>query len=54
MGSLGDILFGSTGPRGGHREGMLEAMGKSAVRSVAQDAFSIHDRDVRLEKCAGY
>jgi hypothetical protein len=34
MGGLGDILFGSTGPRGGRREGMVEALGKSAARSV--------------------
>jgi DNA helicase HerA-like ATPase len=34
MGGLSDILFGSTGPRGGHREGMAEAMAKSAVRTM--------------------
>jgi hypothetical protein len=34
IGGLGDILFGSTGPRGGRREGMVEALGKSAARSV--------------------
>ena len=34
MGGIGDILFGSTGPRGGRREGMVEAMSKSAARSV--------------------
>ncbi|MBI5279194.1 MAG: DUF853 domain-containing protein [Burkholderiales bacterium] len=34
MGGLGDILFGSTGPRGGRREGMLEAAAKSAVRTI--------------------
>jgi DNA helicase HerA-like ATPase len=34
MGGLGDILFGSTGPRGGRREGMVEAMSKSAARSM--------------------
>jgi len=33
-GSLGDILFGSTGPRGGHRDGMLESAAKSAARSI--------------------
>jgi DNA helicase HerA-like ATPase len=33
-GSLSDILFGSTGPRGGRLEGMLEAAAKSAARSV--------------------
>jgi DNA helicase HerA-like ATPase len=34
MDSLSDILFGSTGPRGGRREGMVEAAAKSAARSV--------------------
>lgn len=34
MGGLGDILFGSTGPRGGRREGMVETMAKSAVRTI--------------------
>jgi hypothetical protein len=34
MGGLGDILFGSTGPRGGRREGMVDALAKSAARSV--------------------
>ncbi len=34
MGSLGGILFGSTGPRGGHREGVIESVAKSAARSV--------------------
>jgi DNA helicase HerA-like ATPase len=34
MGGLGDILFGSTGPRGGRREGVVDAMAKSAARTV--------------------
>jgi DNA helicase HerA-like ATPase len=34
LGGLGDILFGSTGPRGGRREGMVDALAKSAARSV--------------------
>ena len=34
MGGLSDILFGSTGPRGGRREGMVDALAKSAARSV--------------------
>ncbi|MCI1191576.1 DUF853 domain-containing protein [Calidifontimicrobium sp. SYSU G02091] len=34
LGGLGDVLFGSTGPRGGRREGMLEAAAKSAVRTI--------------------
>jgi uncharacterized protein len=33
-GGLTDVLFGSTGPRGGRREGMVEAAAKSAARSV--------------------
>jgi DNA helicase HerA-like ATPase len=32
--SVSDLLFGSTGPRGGHREGMLESAAKSAARSM--------------------
>jgi hypothetical protein len=34
LGGLGDVLFGSTGPRGGRREGMVDAMAKSAARTV--------------------
>ena len=34
MGGISDILFGSTGPRGGRREGMVDALAKSAARSV--------------------
>ena len=34
MGGLSDILFGSTGPRGGRREGLAESMAKSAVRTM--------------------
>lgn len=34
MGGLNDILFGSTGPRGGKREGLVESMAKSAVRTM--------------------
>ena len=34
LGGIGDILFGSTGPRGGRREGMVDALAKSAARSV--------------------
>jgi uncharacterized protein len=33
-GSLSDLIFGSTGPRGGHREGMLESASRSAARSI--------------------
>ncbi|GAA4331856.1 DUF853 domain-containing protein [Pigmentiphaga soli] len=31
---LRDILFGTTGPRGGHREGMIESVARSAMRSM--------------------
>ena len=32
--ALNDLLFGSTGPRGGRREGVLESAAKSAARSM--------------------
>jgi len=35
---LSDVLFGKTGPRGGHKEGVLEAAAKSAARSVGSQA----------------
>jgi DNA helicase HerA-like ATPase len=38
MGTLGTILGGSTGPRGGHHEGLGEAMAKSAARSIGSAA----------------
>jgi hypothetical protein len=31
---LGKAIFGSTGPRGGHHEGLAEAAARSAVRSI--------------------
>ena len=34
FGGLGDMLFGSTGPRGGVREGLAQSMAKSAVRTM--------------------
>ena len=34
LGGLGDMLFGSTGPRGGLREGLAQSMMKSAVRTM--------------------
>jgi hypothetical protein len=33
-GSLTDLLLGSTGPRGGRHEGILESAARSAARSV--------------------
>jgi hypothetical protein len=34
VGELKDVLFGSTGPRGGKREGLVEKAAASAVRSM--------------------
>jgi hypothetical protein len=34
LGGLSDVLFGSTGPRGGRKEGLAEAAARSAMRSV--------------------
>lgn len=34
LGGLSDLVFGSTGPRGGRREGLAEAAAKSAVRTI--------------------
>ncbi len=33
-GMLNDLLFGTTGPRGGKRDGLVQTMAKSAVRSL--------------------
>ncbi|CAN7332318.1 helicase HerA-like domain-containing protein [Acidovorax delafieldii] len=34
LGGLNDVLFGSTGPRGGKRDGLAQTMAKSAVRTM--------------------
>ena len=34
---LKDLIFGSTGPRGGHRDGMLQTAAKSAARSIGSN-----------------
>ena len=34
LGGLNDMLFGSTGPRGGKHDGLAQNMAKSAVRSI--------------------
>jgi len=34
MGGLKDVIFGTTGPRGGKHEGLAEAAARSAVRSI--------------------
>jgi DNA helicase HerA-like ATPase len=38
MGGLNDLLFGSTGPRGGKRDGLVQTMAKSAVRTMGTTA----------------
>ena len=38
MDSLGELLLGSTGPRGAHRDGLLQTAAKSAVRAMASQA----------------
>ena len=37
MDSLNEVLFGSTGPRGGKRDGVVQTMAKSTVRSIARE-----------------
>ena len=34
MGGLNDMLFGTTGPRGGKHDGLVQTMAKSAVRTM--------------------
>ena len=34
LGGLNDVLFGTTGPRGGKHDGLVQTMAKSAVRTV--------------------
>ena len=34
MGGLNDVLFGSTGPRGGKHDGLAQSMARSAVRTI--------------------
>jgi len=34
LGTLGEVLLGRTGPRGGHTPGILDAAAKSAARSI--------------------
>jgi DNA helicase HerA-like ATPase len=38
MGGLNDILFGTTGPRGGRHDGLAQTMMKSAVRTIGTKA----------------
>ena len=37
MGGLASVLFGTTGPRGGHHEGLLDSAAKSAARAVGSN-----------------
>jgi DNA helicase HerA-like ATPase len=34
LGGLSDVLFGSTGPRGGQHEGLVQSFAKSAIRTI--------------------
>ena len=34
LGGLGDVLFGTTGPRGGKHDGLAQSLAKSAVRTM--------------------
>jgi DNA helicase HerA-like ATPase len=46
--TIKDMIFGSTGPRGGRREGLLESMAKSAMRAAAsRTGREIADRVLR-------
>jgi DNA helicase HerA-like ATPase len=38
LGELSKILLGTTGPRGGHKEGLLEAAARSAARAAGSQA----------------
>ena len=35
LGAVNDFLFGSTGPRGGRRDGVVQSVAKSMVRRTA-------------------
>jgi DNA helicase HerA-like ATPase len=37
MDNLNDILFGSTGPRGGHRDGVAQIAAKTVARTIASE-----------------
>ncbi len=37
FGGLNDILFGSTGPRGGHRDGVAQIAAKTVARTIASE-----------------
>ncbi|MFO1388090.1 helicase HerA-like domain-containing protein [Cellvibrio sp.] len=37
LGGLNDILFGTTGPRGGHRDGVAQIAAKTVARTIASE-----------------
>ena len=37
LGGLNDVLFGSTGPRGGQHDGLAQSMARSAVRTIGSN-----------------
>ncbi|RYX95797.1 MAG: DUF853 domain-containing protein [Comamonadaceae bacterium] len=39
MGDVKDVLFGSTGPRGGQRDGLVQSVLKSEARSIARQVL---------------
>ncbi|RYG14462.1 MAG: DUF853 family protein, partial [Burkholderiales bacterium] len=39
MGGLSDVLFGSTGPRGGQRDGLVQQVIKSEARNLARQVL---------------
>ena len=39
FGTLKDFLLGTTGPRGGHREGLLESVAKSETKKILRGAL---------------
>ena len=49
MQSVHDFFFGTTGPRGGHREGAGEALAKSAARSVGSQLGRSVSRSARID-----
>jgi len=49
MGTLGEVLLGKTGPRGGYTPGILDAAAKSAARSIgSQVGRENHPRGIRI------
>lgn len=40
MGGLNDLLFGSSGPRGGKRDGIVQTAAKSMARDLGRQIFA--------------